>query len=92
MVGWAGMRGIVTLAAALALPVGFPYRDFILLTAFTVVLGTLVVQGLTLGPLLLWLRLPVDNKVLEELATARGAALEAALLSSTATKAPLPSV
>ncbi|MFJ1258516.1 cation:proton antiporter [Cupriavidus sp. CuC1] len=79
MVGWAGMRGIVTLAAALALPVGFPYRDFILLTAFTVVLGTLVVQGLTLRPLLLWLNFPIDNKVQEELATARGAALEAAM-------------
>jgi Na+/H+ antiporter len=49
VVGWSGMRGIVTLAAALALPDGFPYRPFILLTAFTVVLGTLVLQGLTLS-------------------------------------------
>ena len=79
MIGWSGMRGIVTLAAALALPAGFPYRDFILLTAFTVVLGTLVVQGLTLRPLLLWLNLPPENKVRDELAIARGAALEAAM-------------
>ena len=46
------MRGIVTLAAAFALPEGFPYRDLILLTAFAVVLGSLVIQGLTLRPLI----------------------------------------
>ena len=47
------MRGIVSLAAALALPAidgkAFPHRDLIVLTAFAVVLGTLVIQGLTLG-------------------------------------------
>lgn len=79
MIGWSGMRGIVTLAAALALPTEFPYRDFILLTAFTVVLGTLVIQGLTLRPLLLWLDLPSDDKVRDELAFARAATLEAAM-------------
>src|SRR4030095_5388191 len=52
VVSWAGMRGIVLLAAAMALPSGFPYRDLILLTAFSVVVGTLVIQGLTLKPLL----------------------------------------
>jgi CPA1 family monovalent cation:H+ antiporter len=52
VISWAGMRGIVSLAAALALPVGFPFRDLIVFTAFSVVLGTLVLQGLTLGPLL----------------------------------------
>jgi NhaP-type Na+/H+ or K+/H+ antiporter len=46
------MRGIVTLAAAFALPEGFPYRDLMLLTAFAVVLGSLVIQGLTLRPLI----------------------------------------
>src|SRR5207245_8819080 len=51
VISWAGMRGIVTLAAALALPVAFPFRVGILLTAFAVVLGTLALQGLTLGPL-----------------------------------------
>jgi NhaP-type Na+/H+ or K+/H+ antiporter len=45
VVSWCGMRGIVTLAAAYALPEGFPYRDLILLTAFAVVLGSLVIQG-----------------------------------------------
>ena len=55
VVSWAGMRGIVTLAAAFAIPETlpngspFPYRDLILLCAFAVVLGTLVLQGLTMG-------------------------------------------
>jgi len=78
-IGWSGMRGIVTLAAALALPEGFPYRSFILLTAFVVVLGTLMIQGLTLRPLLLLLRLPKDTVVEQELALARKAALKASL-------------
>jgi CPA1 family monovalent cation:H+ antiporter len=78
-VAWCGMRGMVTLAAALALPEGFPYRDFILLAAFAVVLGTLVVQGLTLKPLLRILRLPDDDPVRKELKLARAKALKAAL-------------
>ena len=57
VVGWCGMRGTVTLAAALALPTDFPFRDLILTTAFGVTLGTLVLQGLTLRPLLLRLEL-----------------------------------
>jgi CPA1 family monovalent cation:H+ antiporter len=79
VVAWSGMRGIVTLAAALALPVGFPHRDFILLTAFVVVLGTLVIQGLTLRPLLMLLRLPGDGTVEAEIRLARKAALKAAI-------------
>lgn len=79
VVGWSGMRGIVTLAAALALPEGFPYRDFILVTAFIVVLGTLLIQGLTLRPLLLWLNLPHDTQLKTELALARSSALKAAM-------------
>ena len=79
VVAWCGMRGMVTLAAALALPEGFPYRDFILLTAFTVVLGTLVVQGLTLKPLIALLRLPDDDPVRKELKLARAKAAKAVL-------------
>jgi monovalent cation/hydrogen antiporter len=45
---WSGIGGIVSLAAALALPPAFLYCDVIVLTAFSVVLGTLVIQGLTL--------------------------------------------
>src|SRR5207244_7427356 len=52
IISWAGMRGILSLAAAMALPSAFPYRDLIVLTAFSVVLGTLLIQGLTLKPLL----------------------------------------
>jgi Na+/H+ antiporter len=79
LIAWSGMRGIVTLAAALALPADFPHRDFILLTAFVVVFGTLVIQGLTLRPLLLLLRLPKDTTVETELSLAREAALKAAI-------------
>lgn len=81
VVAWSGMRGIVTLGAALALPVSFPHRDFILLTAFVVVLGTLVIQGLTLRPLLVFLRLPKDATVENEITLAREAALKASIAS-----------
>jgi Na+/H+ antiporter len=79
VVGWCGMRGTVTLAAALALPTGFPYRDLILVTAFGVVLGTLVFQGLTLRPLLLRLRLEDDGTVDREVRSARVETLRAAM-------------
>ncbi|HWK64076.1 MAG TPA: sodium:proton antiporter [Rhizobiaceae bacterium] len=79
VVGWSGMRGVVTLATALALPPDFPYRDFIQLTAFVVVLGTLVIQGLTLRPLLQLVHLPKDDTVESEVRLARQAALEAVM-------------
>jgi monovalent cation/hydrogen antiporter len=79
VVAWCGMRGIVTLATAFALPENFPYRDFILLAAFAVVLGSLVIQGLTLRPLILALRLKDDDPVSAEVAHARAAAYRAAL-------------
>ena len=56
--GWGGMRGVVSLAAAMALPASlpdgapFPQRSLIVFLAFSVVVSTLVVQGLTLGPLI----------------------------------------
>ena len=78
-VSWCGMRGIVTLAAAFALPESFPYRDLILLTACSVVLGTLVIQGLTLRPLILALELKDENPVAIEVARARAVAYRAAL-------------
>ena len=84
IVSWAGMRGIVTLAAALALPDeadggAFPYRGLIVLTAFAVVVGTLVLQGLTLGPLLRLLRLEDDDPIGREADRARQRAVAAAL-------------
>jgi len=84
VIGWCGMRGIVTLAAALALPTGrggspaFPFRDLVLFTAFSVVLGTLVVQGMTLRPLLDALQFEVDDSVEREVRLARVASLRAA--------------
>jgi CPA1 family monovalent cation:H+ antiporter len=79
------MRGIVTLAAAYALPTmlpdgsPFPYRDLVLLCAFFVVIGTLVVQGLTLGPLIALLKLEAPDPVAGEVRKARAEALRAGL-------------
>jgi len=81
IISWAGMRGIVTLAAAIALPQAFPFRNLIVLTAFAVVLGTLVIQGLTLKPLLRALHLRDDDPVGREVAAARERALQAGLAS-----------
>ena len=81
IISWSGMRGIVSLAAALALPSAFPFRDLIVLTAFSVVLGTLVIQGLTLKPLLRALDLHDDDPVGHELRAARERALRAGLAS-----------
>lgn len=85
VIAWCGMRGIVTLAAALALPAAndgvpaFPYRDLILFTAFAVVVGTLVVQGMTLRPMLLWLGVQPDDTVEREVLLARVETLRAAV-------------
>ncbi|HVF70399.1 MAG TPA: sodium:proton antiporter [Chthoniobacterales bacterium] len=80
-ISWAGMRGIVSVAAALALPADFPYRDLIMLTAFSVVLGTLLIHGLTLKPLLRALAFRDDDPVAREVTTARERALHAGLAS-----------
>ncbi|MGY3355376.1 NhaP-type Na+/H+ or K+/H+ antiporter [Bradyrhizobium sp. GM0.4] len=79
IISWCGMRGLVTLATAFALPENFPHRDFIVFSAFAVVLGTLVVQGLTLRPLILAFGLKDDNPVGIEVARARAVAYRAAL-------------
>lgn len=79
VIGWCGMRGLVTLATAFALPIGFPGRDPIVLAAFCVVLGTLVIQGMTLKPLLRLLHLEPDHSVEEEVSRARMAIMEAAV-------------
>ncbi|GLS20914.1 sodium:proton antiporter [Labrys miyagiensis] len=85
VISWAGMRGIVTLAAAFALPehlpdgAPFPYRDLILFTAFCVVFGTLVIQGLTLKPLIRWMNLRDGDPVGQEVKWARTEAYRAAI-------------
>ncbi len=58
LIGWAGMRGVVTLAAAFVLPLDTPHRDVMLLVAFTVTAGTLFLQGLSLPWLARKLRVP----------------------------------
>jgi len=71
LIGWTGMRGIVTLAAALALPLTtsagapLPYRAEIILISFSVILATLVMQGLSLAPLIRALHLEGDDRDLE---------------------------
>ena len=82
---WTGMRGAVTLAAALAIPLSidaggsFPNRDLIIYLAFCVVLATLVVQGLSLPPVIRLLRLEDDGLDAKEDAKARIHAAEAAM-------------
>ena len=85
MLSWSGMRGVVSLAAALALPVTvvsgdpFPGREPLIFLTFTVILVTLVGQGLTLPPLIRALGLSADGSEEREEAYARAAAAEAAL-------------
>lgn len=85
IVSWAAMRGIVTLAAAFAVPEQladgrpFPFRDLILLCAFAVVLGTLVIQGLTIKPLIRRIALQEDSLVADEVRIGRGHAYRALL-------------
>src|SRR5207248_762714 len=85
VISWAGLRGAVSLAAALALPLtthaGAPFgdRDLIVFLAFCVILGTLVVQGLSLPALIRALRLEDDGLGEREEAKARIKAAHAAL-------------
>jgi len=85
LIAWTGMRGADSLAGALAIPFTlpsgepFPGRNLILLLTFCVIFGTLVLQGLTLSPLIGWLRV-VDDRITEkEERLARLKANEAAL-------------
>jgi CPA1 family monovalent cation:H+ antiporter len=81
VIGWAGMRGAVSLAAALALPVDFPARDPILLITFIVILVTLLIQGGSLSGVIriLKLSLPIDREAAPAHARARAAIAAVAL-------------
>jgi monovalent cation/hydrogen antiporter len=85
IMSWCGMRGIVSLAAALALPQElvsgdpFPQRDLIIFLTFIVIAVTLVFQGLTLGPLIRRLKVGTDWSIQEEEQLARLAMGKAAL-------------
>ena len=85
LIGWTGMRGVVSLAAALAIPLTiqggdpFPDRDLILFLTFIVILATLVVQGLSLPLLIRWLGIKDDGSMEIEEREARLKANQAAL-------------
>jgi CPA1 family monovalent cation:H+ antiporter len=79
IIGWSGMRGSVSLAAALALEPGFPFRDLILLLTFAVIFSTLVLQGLTLPALIRTLGVSDDGADAQEELLGRRAAAAAAL-------------
>jgi CPA1 family monovalent cation:H+ antiporter len=85
VVAWAGMRGAVSLAAALAVPLTtdagqpFPERDLIVFLTFCVILGTLVVQGLTLPVAIRLLGIEADHLDEKEEAKARIKAADAAI-------------
>lgn len=80
VIGWAGMRGVVSLAIAFSIPLTvedgepFPHRNLILFLTFTTVIGTLVVQGLTLPPLIRMLRFPTADAQAATLAEANAQA------------------
>jgi monovalent cation/hydrogen antiporter len=76
---WSGMRGSVSLAAALALPADFPQRDVVLFLTFAVIFTTLVLQGLTLPALIRRLDVRDDGAEDREDLTGRRAAVDAAL-------------
>ena len=86
LIGWTGMRGIVSLAAALALPLTtaagapFPFRAEIILITFSVIFATLVLQGLSLAPLIRALNLKEDGTLEREEMQAREHAATAALV------------
>jgi CPA1 family monovalent cation:H+ antiporter len=85
IVGWTGMRGVVSLAAALAIPLNsddgtpFPARDLVVFLSFAVIFATLVVQGTTLGPLIKWLKVGGDRNAEIEEEMARRKMVHAAL-------------
>ena len=70
LLGWAGMRGVVTLAAAFVIPADTPDREVLLLIAFTVVAGTLFIQGLTLPWFARRLHVPSPDPLEDALARA----------------------
>ena len=70
LLGWAGMRGVVTLAAAFVIPADTPDREVLLLIAFTVVAGTLFIQGLSLPWLARRLHVPSPDPLEDALARA----------------------
>ncbi len=80
ILAWTGMRGGVSLAAALALSTNFPQRDLIVFLTFSVILATLVIQGLTLPPFIRRLQVVDDGSLEQEEAKARLKTIQAAMV------------
>jgi len=80
LIGWCGMRGAVSLAAALALPLDFPHRGIVLFLTFAVIFSTLVLQGLTLPAVIRFLNVEDDRADEREELIGRRAAVDAALM------------
>jgi monovalent cation/hydrogen antiporter len=78
-IAWAGFRGGVSLAAALAVPLELPGRDLLVLITFGVIAVTMILQGLTLPALLRWARLPDDGSEAREYLLAQRSSTEAGL-------------
>ncbi|GCE22585.1 Na+/H+ antiporter [Dictyobacter kobayashii] len=98
VISWAGMRGGVSLAAALAIPTtvangtSFPKRDLLIFITFGVILFTLLVQGLTLGPLIRWLKVDHDPTIKRETQAALIASTQVALKKLDELKNDEPSI
>jgi Na+/H+ antiporter len=86
---WAGFRGGVSLAAALAVPVAVEDRDLVIVITFGVILATLLVQGLTLPAVLRWAQLPQDDAEAQEQRLAEITATQAGLAALPAVAAGL---
>lgn len=82
VLGWTGVRGVVTLALALSVPEGFPGRDFILVTAFVVILGTVLLQATTLERVIVWAKLaePPGDRARVTMSQAESAMAQAQLV------------
>ena len=85
VVGWAGMRGAISLAVALSIPLttdagdAFPNRESIIFLTICVIGVTLLVQGLTLAPLIRWMNFPEEAPDARRAAMVRFRTIEAAL-------------
>jgi Na+/H+ antiporter len=83
VLSWCGTRGLLTLATSFALPRDFPARNLIILSAMAVVMGTLIIQGLTLEPIIRWLGVADDGgETTANISRARTQLLEAGVAAA----------
>ena len=93
VLSWCGTRGLLTLATSFALPRDFPGRNLVMLSAMTVVMGTLIIQGLTLERLIHWLGVADDGgETNANISRARTKLLEAGIAAADQEPAPVAAV